>query len=658
MKKLFLFCLLFSIGSYSFCQKKTDIEKLNDFYLLVENDSLQESKNYEQRLIAHLTLANKHENWDYALRFTNKLANYYIYKNIAHKKADSILKIFTTSLKKCTDKKEIGDFYINYIESLIYNHQQKKAFTFLTGVAIPYFEKEQDSSSYNFAYSYLKAGEVSTALSKVSESVNYFKKAEKLFTKQKDTLFLLWTKNGLSTLFSDNGLYDEAAQERETIYLLAPKINKEQVAAMARIRATMDAQFLGNTELALHHTREGLKNKYNDSSLKEIVNFLTLSFAVSTYAQEQKIDSSNYYKKRLDVLAKKHTENPFLLGYYQTASAYNSFANKDYVSAQKKLLNLYESKESGRLLEVEYLLAKTYENLENTDKSLFHYKKYTALKDSINRSNSKRRFAYAKTVYETEKKDLQIKNQKSEILLLDVTNKQKNRFIVFGTITLLGLFLTIYLFRSRKFAVERQKKQAQLTQNLLIGQEEERTRLSRELHDGIGQKLILLKIKSQNNKQSEISELTGTVLNDIRNISRALHPAVLENLGLTEAIKAMINNVDEKTELFFTVDVENIDAILSKENELNLYRFVQESINNTVKHSQATAVLVEINKTNKNILIKIEDNGKGFDVAKKLRTSKSLGLKTMSERIKMLKGELFIDSEKNSPTKLNVKIPI
>src|SRR5690606_14271915 len=119
----------------------------------------------------------------------------------------------------------------------------------------------------------------------------------------------------------------------------------------------------------------------------------------------------------------------------------------------------------------------------------------------------------------------------------------------------------------------------------------------------------------------EMELLAGNTLEELRTISRGLHPANLERLGPTAAIRTLIDEVDANTDIFFTYDIENIDAFLSKEASLHLYRIIQEVLNNMVKHAEAKSASVTIEKKGLHIETIISDNGKGFDHTEKLRSS-------------------------------------
>lgn len=216
------------------------------------------------------------------------------------------------------------------------------------------------------------------------------------------------------------------------------------------------------------------------------------------------------------------------------------------------------------------------------------------------------------------------------------------------------ILLTAYFIKQTRFRI---KLQERFSEGLLNLQEEERTRIAKELHDSVGQQLTLIKKTAQNKNEEAISNLTNTALEEVRSISRGLYPSVLKQLGLTESIEQLIYDLDEKTELLFFSEVADVNIFFSDKETLNFYRFIQESLTNIIKHAEATSVSIIIQKKKKLVHIKIEDNGKGFDVAHKIKLN-SLGLTTLSERIRILNGTLTIDSKPKKGTTLLAEIPI
>ena len=162
-------------------------------------------------------------------------------------------------------------------------------------------------------------------------------------------------------------------------------------------------------------------------------------------------------------------------------------------------------------------------------------------------------------------------------------------------------------------------------------------------------------VKTQDN---ETKELVETAIEEVRSISRNLHPFQLQELGITKAIQMTVNQIDENTDLFISSEIDNIDNIFNQEGEVNIYRIVQESLSNILKHAKAEASKVSVKKMANFVVISIKDNGVGFDFSDKLQNVKSLGLKTLVERTRFLDGQMKVESKVNNGTTLQFQFPI
>ncbi len=158
------------------------------------------------------------------------------------------------------------------------------------------------------------------------------------------------------------------------------------------------------------------------------------------------------------------------------------------------------------------------------------------------------------------------------------------------------------------------------------------------------------------NEIKHISETATQALVGVREITNDLRPQLLDRLGLTKAVRSMVKKVSGVVEIEEIIDP--IDGLVSEKDEINIYRIVQESLNNVLKHSEATNALVEIKRDEKSLIIIIKDNGKGFDTADSRNKGGGLGLVGLKERTQLLGGKLFVDSKINEGTKIEVRIPL
>lgn len=234
---------------------------------------------------------------------------------------------------------------------------------------------------------------------------------------------------------------------------------------------------------------------------------------------------------------------------------------------------------------------------------------------------------------------------------------QKWWFIAISGLLVQVIFILIYYSRVAK---ERQKmrKQEELTQQLINAQEQERRRISGELHDGVGQSLVSIRNMLVKNNGHLPREAIDSTIEEVRSISRNLHPFQLERLGLTKAIRAIVDQTEKVTDIFFSHEIETIDGLFPPEMEINLYRIVQECLNNIARHSGAEAAKVSVQKHPDQLVMTVQDNGKGFDASRLQGTTVSLGLTTLQERIKFLKGYLSFESAPNKGSKFIFTIPL
>jgi PAS domain S-box-containing protein len=215
-----------------------------------------------------------------------------------------------------------------------------------------------------------------------------------------------------------------------------------------------------------------------------------------------------------------------------------------------------------------------------------------------------------------------------------------------------------------------------LSFQLLTAQERERSRISRELHDELGQALAVLKLRlrflekhlaTDQEKLKEECEQSiqyiDQVIEEVRRLSRDLSPSILEDLGFSSALQWLINNFSKNNNLSITLQKDDVDMdrLFSQDSQIIIYRIFQEAFTNIERHSQASRASVSIKKAEKGIHISVEDNGSGFDITQTLKSEvarQGMGLATMRERAKMLGGSLEIVSEEGKGTRIDVDLPL
>ncbi len=220
--------------------------------------------------------------------------------------------------------------------------------------------------------------------------------------------------------------------------------------------------------------------------------------------------------------------------------------------------------------------------------------------------------------------------------------------------------------------ISREKEAQQLfTKRLISSQEGERKRISTELHDSLSQELIVIRNQALLMKENsrfadsfgrqidQIVEMASVALTDVRQISRALRPYQIDQVGLSETLRSTLAKIAETAPFRLESDIENIDGMFTREEEINLFRLVQESVNNILKHAQATEASVRLKREADIVRLSVRDDGAGFDTeAIRSGLSAGLGIRSMTERVQMLEGRMNIDSSPGNGTRIEVSLPV
>jgi len=607
-------------------------------------------------IIETIKFAKELDSFGIATYQTSKLINYQNNRVGDPKTGNKIFVDFLETAKKTNLHRALANYYLEGADSYFFIENLEKSIVYYD-LAEFHANKSKDIRLGGLAKLY-KGGSLSLMGEFAKASIT-LQEASTIFDRSKDTFNIISTKNSLSILYSQNGFYKEATAERNEAIKMAKAINSIDHLIPFYFNASIDNKWQGLYSSQIENLKKTIETN-EKSENKDVFIPMFYSALIVAYAdQGNTAEAEKWYAKLEKTSTKSGRENNE--GAYLAARKALSFSKKKYQEAAQygeehltilKSSNVYEERR-----EAEGFMAKVYEKLGNTQRAYDHYKIYTTIRDSINSVQKTKGLSYYQTLYETEKRDLTISNQKRDIELLDVQSKVQKQWFTIGLLGLLSLFGIVLFVRSRNSARKHQKLQESFAQNLLQAQEIERNKIAKELHDSVGQQLTLIKQKAQNENQPQISALTNTTLEEVRNISKGLYPASLKFLGLTASIEQLIHSLDEENEAFFSLDIEDIDRFFNDIETLHFYRFIQEAMNNALKHSQAKTVSLTIAKDSKTLKTTIEDNGKGFNITEQL-AQHSLGLKTMNERIKALKGKLSITSKANKGAQLIAETPI
>ncbi|HZM89849.1 MAG TPA: two-component regulator propeller domain-containing protein [Blastocatellia bacterium] len=229
------------------------------------------------------------------------------------------------------------------------------------------------------------------------------------------------------------------------------------------------------------------------------------------------------------------------------------------------------------------------------------------------------------------------------------------------------------LFYRRRVSQLRREKAAQeiFSRRLIASQEGERKRISAELHDSLGQSLVVIKNlavmllypsdeETMRQQAHEISAETSRAIGEVKEISYNLRPFHLDQIGLTRSIESLIDNVAKACDIKFSADLDHVDGLISADEGINLYRIAQEGLNNVVKHSGATEASVTLRLGEQDLTLTIKDNGRGLErpAQDTLAQKSGFGLTGINERARLLGGEAHILGEPGHGTTVRVKIDL
>ncbi|MCW3076096.1 MAG: hypothetical protein JWO32_705 [Bacteroidetes bacterium] len=262
---------------------------------------------------------------------------------------------------------------------------------------------------------------------------------------------------------------------------------------------------------------------------------------------------------------------------------------------------------------------------------------------------------------EVKYKTAQIRQEKE---LSETKSKKQQQVFLFLFSGLLLLSLSIYfIIHQRKNSQQRMALQKQRLEVLIEGEEKERVRIARDLHDGIVQNLTAVKLKLNSIKpnaagnEENLKELVSEIdlaTKEVRNIAYKMMPLALKECGLLPALEDLLNKSLNPLSINFEFESIGIEQRLPEKYEINLYRITQELLNNVIKHSKATQVSVLLSLRNYFITLVFEDNGKGFLVDTK---QNGIGLSSLKSRIELLNGDLKYESGTGAGTTVIVKLP-
>lgn len=380
-----------------------------------------------------------------------------------------------------------------------------------------------------------------------------------------------------------------------------------------------------------------------------------------------------YYHKSLDVFEALGDKQAMAMAYNSIGTVYVSKSQPDNAFPYlHKGLALATEVGSVNDIKLSYIGLAAADSADgNWESAYAHRKLYATFRDSMLNEEQIRNTTAAQLNFEFEQKEIRQKadQEKEKLVYLEKIKWQK---IIGWTSTgaFIFILISVFLWFNRRRLKQENLFQQELTEQqkmqasaIMITQEQERKRIAEDLHDSLGQLLSTVKINLQTlpEEQKKYYEKSLQLLNqassEIRNISFNLMPQTLEDAGLIPALYELAEKIKDSSLYDVMVQVHGLDkSEFDKQTEFNIYRIVQEAVNNIIKHANAKEINIQLVKLDETISIMIEDDGKGFDPVQIKMSGR--GLRNITARSEWLHGHITIDSTPGRGTTIFIEIPI
>ncbi len=484
------------------------------------------------------------------------------------------------------------------------------------------------SNNIGMVYSYLNMR---------SKAIEYHLKAKDIFEKEKNLKGISEVYNNIAILYANDGELDKALEYFKYSLKIEEQLKDKKGIAESANNVGAVYYYMTQIDSALIYFKQSA------SIEKSIGNLSGLGASYNNIAQvlieNNRVDASKIYIDSAYYYAKKTNTVSDIQG---ALSSYASF----------------------------------YEAKNNPAEALKYFKEYTTLKDSILNIETNSKVAKLEIEYQTEKKEKEILSQRADIAEKELSLSKKNSYILGLSALAIVLSLIGFLFynqqklKNRQLQKENELKDALLkieTQNRL---QEQRLRISRDLHDNIGAQLTFiissldnLKYGFQlpeklNDKLKTISEFTTTTIYELRDTIWAMNKSEITFEDLQSRISNFMdkaNSSAEQIQFNFNIDTGlSNDLTFTSVEGMNIYRIIQEAVNNALKYAEANTIDVQFKKENDRLFVSITDDGKGFDPSK---VEDGNGLNNMKKRANEINAQIQIDSKTDNGTTVSLKMP-
>jgi two-component system, NarL family, sensor kinase len=572
---------------------------------------------------------------------------------------------------------DLGICYVNL------NKMDSAIMTFEQGIPFARLLKDtvrEARTLANIGNAYLHKKERATA-------IEYYLRSARIWETCSDQQYLATLYANINALLDEQKEHTRALEFGNKAIALAQKLGDEYSLLSGLVNLSTTYSHLGQHEKEYELLEQALPLAKKNENLDQIA---TTYHNMGDYFFKRKNFSSALEKYLESYSYVKQMGNEYHLCTISTALAqvYNKLNQNskalEYIMQAEKLAaevgtrtdlkEIYKTRAEIEQQEGNYKLASEY------------FSKTLIVSDSLFKTETSEKVAEVEAQYQNEKKQKEIQQLEKDKQIQSLSIKQKStlNYILIGSLVALLIvgFLGYRNFRHRQQLAKQQDelqqqlirelekdKQLVAVDSMLKGQEEERSRLAKDLHDGLGGLLSGVKFSLSNMKDNLIItpdnmtvferslDMLDTSIKELRRVAHNMMPELLTKFGLDEALKEYCNSINATNLLTVKYQSIGMDSRIDKSSEIIVYRIIQELLNNIVKHAAATEAMVQLIKDDSRLSVIVEDNGKGFDTGL-LKINKGAGLTNIQSRVDYLKGQLDIHSEQGKGTLVNIEFNI
>lgn len=499
-------------------------------------------------------------------------------------------------------------------------------------------------------------------------AARYYISALQFADSSRDGRFSGEIANNLSVIFWSIGDYKEAARYAATAYNSGLNLH--------------DTMLITNGLFNWGNAKTSLKQYDSGFVLYERVQAITsdpvrynyvlvrsLANEGSILTETNRLDES--IKKYKEVLKLSGKIYPSLLSYIYNGLAAAQIKKGLFHDAEENLtkaIKIANDADQKQSLRDNYLLMAEVKKAQGDFKAALSFReKYDVLNDTINNETMRNDIHLLEKKYNVAKKDNEIADQQLVILKNKAVIQHKNNLnavLIAGILVLLIIGLLVYKNFVHRHAELKKQQQLTAAQSVLKGEETERSRLARDLHDGVGGLLAGVKFSMSHMKGNiilteENAEAFNNVIlqldqsiSELRRVSHNMMPETLIKYGLRETLENYCESLNQSGKLQVKLQTYNLQQRMDQNTEIVIYRIIQELLNNVIKHADAKNVLIQLVRENNRFNLTVEDDGKGFDMNE---VTRGAGLANIKARAEYLNGNADIVSKKGEGTSVHIE---